>query len=756
MRSDLFTYQDNAVARVVRAVAGELEMETSEYRVLLDSPTGSGKTVMLAAAIEEIAKRALSKNQRVAFLWLSPGTGGLDNQSAQTLRRELDGVAEVNVVDLDPSWAAGYEEFLPGDVAVVSWEESHSIDKDGRFKNRLTRDGEQRNMFDLLEGTRVSGTRLVVVVDEAHHAVGSGGSTDRLLEAIRSAAGGAIEIHATATPNGSTGYDTTVKVKRADVVAEGVVAKTIYINEGTEDLEDAPNARDLVLRAGLDRLERIAAAFDQIGSSIQPLLLVQLPDSKAGDAARTEVETFFRSSDITTDNGKLAIWLEKEKSPGLDRIDELTSPIRVLLFKQAVAKGWDCPRAYVLVRLRSTKSVQFNIQTIGRICRQPERKHYQFEPLDNAFIYTDTDRVKLEEDVRLALGSEVEHSPQVAKLLVDPPTITAASPPSQTRPTLEDGFFAQKFEEAAGKADLANKVVWGKVKGRILRGSVPYEELKAGELAKFTGVEVDLSANQTQDAFDERLRATARPYQNQVSAEAIRKAVYKFLSGLKPEASHTDMQHAALASEILFQTLRAAVDAYRAARPEDGAISYEDAFPASLVHQWKPPRDLRHPHDAETTTPKGYAYSLRAPGKQSAPEKAFEQALAARASAGELLWWWKNGDKGRDYFAVPYRQDGGWHLFYPDYLVMWADGTLGIYEVKKAGDPEQPTRSKAEGLAKWITDRWGSDGPAAEYGICVEYPAHGGWFINDGISYSRPLKDKPDAGGNWVRLERLP
>lgn len=59
-----------------------------------------------------------------------------------------------------------------------------------------------------------------------------------------------------------------------------------------------------------------------------------------------------------------------------------------LLFKQAIATGWDCPRAKILVKLREGGTERFNIQTVGRIRRMPERKHYDNELLDNCYLYT--------------------------------------------------------------------------------------------------------------------------------------------------------------------------------------------------------------------------------------------------------------------------------------------------------------------------------------------------------------------------------
>ena len=53
-----------------------------------------------------------------------------------------------------------------------------------------------------------------------------------------------------------------------------------------------------------------------------------------------------------------------------------------------VATGWDCPRAHILVKLRENMDETFEIQTIGRIRRMPEAKHYENMLLDSCYLYT--------------------------------------------------------------------------------------------------------------------------------------------------------------------------------------------------------------------------------------------------------------------------------------------------------------------------------------------------------------------------------
>src|SRR5690606_30904630 len=84
-----------------------------------------------------------------------------------------------------------------------------------------------------------------------------------------------------------------------------------------------------------------------------------------------------------------------KESSNLENINDYDSKVDFLIFKMAVATGWDCPRAYVLLKLREVKSEVFDIQTIGRILRMPERYHYENELLNKAYIYTNNDDIQV-------------------------------------------------------------------------------------------------------------------------------------------------------------------------------------------------------------------------------------------------------------------------------------------------------------------------------------------------------------------------
>ena len=84
-------------------------------------------------------------------------------------------------------------------------------------------------------------------------------------------------------------------------------------------------------------------------SKVNPLIVVQMPNNS--DAQLAEVEAWLGKNGIDTATGTLAVWLANVKE-NLDDISENESKQKVVIIKQAIATGWDCPRAHILVKLR--------------------------------------------------------------------------------------------------------------------------------------------------------------------------------------------------------------------------------------------------------------------------------------------------------------------------------------------------------------------------------------------------------------------
>lgn len=106
--------------------------------------------------------------------------------------------------------------------------------------------------------------------------------------------------------------------------------------------------------------------------------------------------------------------------------------------KQAISTGWDAPRAKILVTLRVNMEVEFTLQTIGRIRRMPEQKHYDNELLDNSFVFSnDTNYInkvlKDEEGSRIAQYQLNNQAPDFKMISIKSNELAKMTPEETTR-----------------------------------------------------------------------------------------------------------------------------------------------------------------------------------------------------------------------------------------------------------------------------------------------------------------------------------
>lgn len=99
--------------------------------------------------------------------------------------------------------------------------------------------------------------------------------------------------------------------------------------------------------------------------------------------------------------------------------EDLLSPlstVRYIITKDALREGWDCPFAYVLAILDRTSAATALTQMIGRVLRQPEARNTSVQALNECFIFcfdqevqqaVDAVRRGLEEEGMSDLGSEI-------------------------------------------------------------------------------------------------------------------------------------------------------------------------------------------------------------------------------------------------------------------------------------------------------------------------------------------------------------
>jgi type III restriction enzyme len=115
----------------------------------------------------------------------------------------------------------------------------------------------------------------------------------------------------------------------------------------------------------------------------------------------------------------------------------------------------------------------------------------------------------------------------------------------------------------------------------------------------------------------------------------------------------------------------------------------------------------------------------------------------------KIEWWFKNFDYGREYFAIKYWnvQEKAFRLFYPDWIVKFKDGRIGIFDTK-AGDTASPEKTKDK--AKALCLRLKSLGRNFIGGIVVW--ENGIWYYNNSEDYDY---SKSNLGEDWKKMEDI-
>jgi hypothetical protein len=356
------------------------------HGVQIKAPTGSGKTIIIGSLIKDYLKDFV-------VLVFSPGAGNLEEQTAKKLNI-ITGATQViteSTFSFTPS---------PGVNYVSNWEALVSMRKGSNaYITKLSKDSENSNIFDWLGALSASKTPVAIIVDESHHgSAKASGAILSFLDDIRRTLGYApYLIEASATPILKEGAEEgTVSIDVSDVIKAGLLRKTVRLNSGASELIEKMTVSQradtdlerVIFETAFSKLKEIDKEYVRVGSDYHGLMAIQLPSSVAGKEAIERIKSFFRPHGITVENGQLALFMNGAKEGDMDIIHTPESPVRVLLYKQGISMGWDCPRAQVLVGLRHLTSKVFTTQNLGRFIRTTEAKHYNNDILDSAYVYS--------------------------------------------------------------------------------------------------------------------------------------------------------------------------------------------------------------------------------------------------------------------------------------------------------------------------------------------------------------------------------
>ncbi len=365
-------FQINTVNKLLDATSVGIKKE-----VLVQAPTGSGKTIILLSYIEEYFK----ENKNTLFVWLTPGKGDLEEQSRKKMLKFLPHHKTQTIQDV---LLQGFEE---KSTAFINWE---TITKKG---NNALKEAERKNLYERIHEAHNSGYNFIVIVDEEH--LNKTVKAESIIEYMNPDY--IVRVSATPKTNKEAEY---IEIDELDVINSGLITRALYINENVSNASTLSNEHEYLLDLAIEKRKAIKQEYMKLGVQVNPLIIIQVP-SKSDDLIKM-IETTLEEKGYDYPKQNLAIWLSDRKE-NIDNIEDNESLQAVLIMKQAISTGWDCPRAKILVKLRDNMSEDFETQTIGRIRRMPQGHHYDNVLLDNCYLYTFDE--KYEESVKQELGN---------------------------------------------------------------------------------------------------------------------------------------------------------------------------------------------------------------------------------------------------------------------------------------------------------------------------------------------------------------
>ena len=734
-------YQQKYVRQLVDMTIDLLRLSGHRKTLIFKAPTGSGKTVMasqmLADLTEELQSRGDSPYQQVAFIWIAPNK--LHQQSYFKMKNyftETRLLKPVMYDEIDQSEGT----IKAGEILFVNWE---SINKE---KNVMVRDSEQNaSLYEITRRTQEEqGLPIVVVIDEEHLFWSkSADKSAKVLQKINPK----VEIRISATPK--TNSDHKVTVSREEVVKEEMIKKQVVLNPDiTKGYNDENELNIHLIQCALQKRKLLAEAYKREGTNINPLLLIQLPNDTSESmssedlAIADQVKTYLREiKDITTGNKKLAVWLsgEKENLEGLEEPDNMTE---VLLFKQAIALGWDCPRAAVLLIFRKLQSNQFTIQTVGRILRMPEQKFYKNDLLNVGYVYTDIskDQIQIVAEDMDYLNKDAlqairrENLKNVA--LQSYYSVYKSSDRNRLGPD-----FKKELIDCFGRNWL---VKWQQFSFSF----DDEEETQETEPQQNVAAQNRKQIEQNQHIKFDVLRLGVEVpenivFQNEVGIIDVEKNKHEFarsagevrriyidycrsLLGSFEKAHSTDVLAGYLLQAMeelfeLFETDAMKVILYYANKPkftdiiQKALANYERKLQerqrqakerAFEKYTWEVPAERLYKESTHHVMSKVEEHALLPfieLNTVSTPERRFSEFL--ENNKAYIDWWYKNGDEGKQHYSIPYENSQKEKaLFYVDFVVRMKNGQVFLFDTKtENSDSEAPNKHNA--LIDYMADK---------------------------------------------------
>ena len=415
--------------------------------------------------------------------------------------------------------------------------------------------------------------------------------------------------------------------------------------------------------------------------------------------------------------------------------------------------GWDCPRAAVLLIFRKLQSDLFTIQTVGRIMRMPEQKHYPKEMLNVGYVFTDIAKDKIQ--IVTADADYILNNTVTAYRRENLKNVWLPACYSE-RPNIERNYLGPDFRKVL--YDEARHF-WDFAEGNLLFSLEELAKLDNTDDESATLPETDdLQINENRKKVANSLRLDVKNinieipqdvhFQNEEqilevdTVKYARKATeidrvfmaYIATKGHQFESKGRADKIASYLLEILadffgiFDTDAKKVVLYHLNKPKfdriiDSALEKyarlrdraKKASAAKRVfkkYDWEVPEERTYDNDTNhIEESRNHALLPFVQLNQASnPEKNFIAYLEQNEQY--IDWWYKNGDNGKQHYAIEYNADNenGKSLFYVDFIIRMKNGHIYLFDTKSAGS-DAFAHNKHNALLQYIKENTSDETP---------------------------------------------
>lgn len=483
MKFTLKDYQRDAVRDALTNLKKARRLwhsESDKTAFSLTAVTGAGKTVMAAAAFEALFhgddEFNFDADPSAVVIWFSDDPS-LNEQTRFRLMEASDRINHSDMVVVEnsfnrPRFEVGKIYFLntqklgKNSLLVRGHDPEELAAKAGDLLPETRPDLRAYTIWDTIQNTiEDPALTLYLVLDEAHRGMGNATSKEKgtIVQGLINGSGGVPGIPVV------WGISATVDrfnkaiefagkhIKLPNVVVDAVKVQESGLIKDTIVLDipdDVGNFDTVLVRRATDKLKESTTAWAEYvnqqeeASVVVPLMVLQVPNTPDPNEIGRALETIFeRYPELPSASVAHVLGDHTTKRFGNRDVPYIepqrvqdSAWVRVLIAKDAISTGWDCPRAEVMVSFRAASDRTHITQLLGRLVRSPlARRIPGNDRLNAVYCLLPKFNRKTVEEVVDALMKGDDSAPPSGRILID---YVEVKPHPDASPAVWDSFEA--------------------------------------------------------------------------------------------------------------------------------------------------------------------------------------------------------------------------------------------------------------------------------------------------------------------------